>query len=63
MNHIVPKSVQSFLTSYGGKNPYGQTQWRLLVGADRLVKEAGVYRDWAEGLTTAEKGGMRFEPL
>ncbi len=27
------------------------------------MKEAGVYRDWAEGLTTAEKGGMRFEPL
>ena len=62
MNHIVPRSVQNFLTSYGGRNPYGQPQWRLLVGADRLVKEAGVYRDWAEGLTTAEKGGMRFEP-
>ena len=26
------------------------------------MKEAGVYRDWAEGLTTAEKGGLHFEP-
>lgn len=61
MNHIVPRSVQQFLTSFGGRNPFGQPHWRLLVGADRLVKEAGVYRDWAEGLSTAEKGGMRFE--
>jgi len=62
MNHIVPKTVQQFLTRYGGRNPYGKPQWRLLIGADRLVKEAGVYRDWAPGLTTAEKGGLRFEP-
>ena len=62
MNHIVPTSIQRFLTSYGGRNPCGQPQWRLLAGPDRLVKEAGVYRDWTEGLTTAEKGGMRFEP-
>jgi hypothetical protein len=62
MSHIVPKAIQEFVTNYGGKNPFDQPKWRLLVGSDRLVKEAGVYRDWAEGLTTAEKGGMRFEP-
>jgi hypothetical protein len=62
MSHIVPRGIQEFLTRYGGKSPFEQPQWRLLVGSDRLVKEAGVYRDWADGLTTAEKGGMRFEP-
>ena len=60
MSHIVPRAIQEFLTRYGGKSPFEQPQWRLLVGSDRLVKEAGVYRDWADGLTTAEKGGMRF---
>lgn len=63
MNYIVPSAIQKFLTRYGGKNPYGKPHWRLLIGADRLVKEAGVYRDWAPGLTTAEKGGLCFDPL
>ena len=62
MSHIVPSSTQRFLTTYGGKNPFGKPQWRLLVGSDRLVKESGVYRDWAEGLSTAEKGGLNFQP-
>jgi hypothetical protein len=62
MSHIVPRPIQQFLKQFGGSNPHGGPQWRLLVGADRLVKEAGVYRDWAEGLTTAEKGGLNFSP-
>jgi hypothetical protein len=62
MSHIVPSATQRFLTSYGGKNPFGKPQWRLLVGGDRLVKESGVYRDWAPGLSTAEKGGLNFQP-
>jgi hypothetical protein len=62
MSHIVPSATQRFLTSYGGKNPFGKPQWRLLVGSDRLVKESGVYRDWAPGLSTAEKGGLNFQP-
>ena len=38
-------------------------QWRLLVASDRRVKESGVFRDWAPGLTTAEKGGLeRLQP-
>jgi hypothetical protein len=32
------------------------------VASDRRTKEAGVYRDWAEGLSTAEKGGLDFQP-
>ena len=32
------------------------------MGGDRLVKESGVYRDWAQGLSTAEKGGLNFQP-
>ena len=62
MSHIVPSATQRFLTSYGGKNPFGKPQWRLLVGSDRLVKESGVYRDWAPGLSTAQKGGLNFQP-
>lgn len=62
MNHIIPRAVQDDLSSYGGRNPYGKPNWRIMVASDRLMKEAGVYRDWAPGLTTAEKGGLCFEP-
>ena len=51
MKHIVPAATQQFLTRYGGKNPFARPHWRLLVAGDRLVKESGVYRDWAEGLS------------
>lgn len=60
--HVAPKAIRDFLVNYGGKNPFGFPHWRLIVGSERLIKEAGVYRDWADGLTTAEKGGLNFQP-
>lgn len=60
--HLAPKETLRFIKRYGGTNPYGHPNWRLVVAADVLVKEAGVWRDWAEGLTTAEKGGLNFSP-
>jgi hypothetical protein len=61
MNYSVPRATERFLSNYGGRNPFGKAHWRLLVAADRRVKESGVYRDWADGLSTAEKGGLQFE--
>lgn len=60
MNYKAPVAIQRFIKSYGGTNPYGEPKWRLAIAAEIFVKEAGVWRDWAEGLTTAEKGGMNF---
>jgi hypothetical protein len=60
--HKVPRATERFLVTYGGKNPFGGPQWRMVVGTERMVKEAGVYRDWAPGLSTAEKGGLNFSP-
>jgi hypothetical protein len=57
----VPTHLQGFLTRFGGKNPFGRPQWRLQFSDNIFVREAGVYRDWPEGLTTAEKGGFNFE--
>lgn len=61
--HVVPRETQRFLKRYGGSNPYGLPRWRLVVSSDRLIKEAGVWSDWAEGLTTKEKGGLNFAPI
>lgn len=53
--HVVPSDVKEFLRVYGGVNPYGKPLFRLIVASDRLVKEAGVYRDWNESLSVAER--------
>lgn len=57
----VPTHLQGFLTRFGGKNPFGRPQWRLQFSDNVFVREAGVYRDWPEGLSTAEKGGFNFQ--
>lgn len=62
MSHIVPRATQRFLKMYGGTNPMGKPNWRVLVAADRMVKESGVYRDWDPNLSTAERGGLNFSP-
>jgi hypothetical protein len=61
--HVVPRETQRFLKRYGGVNPYNQPKWRLIVSEECLVKEAGVWTDWAEGLSTKEKGGLNFAPI
>lgn len=63
MSYAVPRDTQRFLKRYGGINPYGLPKWRIVLSSDRLIKEAGVWKDWAEGLTTKEKGGLNFTAL
>jgi hypothetical protein len=63
MIHNVPRATERFLKSYGGMTPYGKPKWRLTVSEERLIKEAGIWTDWAEGLTTKEKGGLNFSPI
>ena len=54
------RATQAFLTRFGGRNPFGKPHWRLLVASDRRVKESGVYRDWAPGLSTRGKRWVEF---
>jgi hypothetical protein len=63
MSHKVPRETQRFLKRYGGLTPYGLPKWRLIVSEERLVREAGVWHDWAEGLTKSERGGLDFSPI
>jgi hypothetical protein len=59
--HPIPKDLQAFMTTFAGKNPYGLPNWRLVVASDVWVREAGVYRDWDENLSVAERGGFNFQ--
>ena len=61
--YTVPRETQRFLKRYGGLTPFKQPQWRLIVSSERLIKEAGVWSDWDEGLSTKKRGGMNFSPI
>lgn len=61
--YTVPRETLRFLKRYGGMNPFKQPKWRLVVSEERLIKEAGVWKDWAEGLSIKEKGGLNFSPI
>jgi hypothetical protein len=59
----VPRETERFLKRYGGCNPFGKPKWRLVLSEERLIKEAGVWHDWDESLTTKERGGLNFSPI
>jgi hypothetical protein len=58
---IVPRGTLKFLATFGGKNPYGEPIWRLVVASDVWIKRWGVYRDWDKNLSVAERGGLNLE--
>lgn len=58
MFYKVPEQMKKSIAEFGGLNPFGKPHYRLIVASDRMVKEAGVWQDWQEGLASGERGGM-----
>lgn len=56
-----PKAIRKFLRTYGGTNPYGHPNWRLLRAEDVWCRCYGNYRDWPPELKIAERGGLNFQ--
>lgn len=54
----IPKDVRSFLKRVGGKNPYEESNYRLCLAEDRYMKIAGVFVEWPENTSIADRGGM-----
>jgi hypothetical protein len=53
-----PKSYEEFLRRVGGKNPYGELQYRLVYTDTRFQSQAGMWKDWDPTLSIQERGGM-----
>ena len=59
----IPKDLQAAILRAGGKNPFGEPMFRLLLAETRIVKAAGAWKIWSEGLTVDERGGLGIKQV
>jgi hypothetical protein len=57
-----PKELTEYLASVGGKNIYGEPNYRLVWAGNVMRKEGGLWSDWPENASLAERGGLLFGP-
>lgn len=55
---LCPSEIQDYLLTIGGKTPFGEPVWRLVV-ADSVVWKVAGGKVWDENLSIAERGGIR----
>jgi hypothetical protein len=59
-----PKSLQAAIARIGGKNPYGEPMWRVVLAQHCIVKRGGILRNMGDGeqsIVTIGTGGKVFE--
>jgi hypothetical protein len=54
----IPKSLKDAIKRAGGKNPFGEPMFRLLLAECRVVKAAGAWKEWSKNLSVEERGGF-----
>lgn len=57
---LCPSDIADYLLTIGGKTPFGEPMWRLVVAPSVVWKVAGG-KVWQEGLSISERGGFDFE--
>ena len=55
---VVPTSTVEFLERYGGKTPFGEPMWRIVLAQNVYWKLAGNFKIWDESLSLNERGGI-----
>jgi hypothetical protein len=58
-----PKAIQDAIARAGGKNPYGEPMWRIVLAQHCIVKRGGIQReiDGEQSVVTIGTGGKVFE--
>lgn len=59
----IPRSLQQSILRAGGKNPFGESMFRLLLAECRTVKAAGAWKIWREGLSLEERSGLGMKQI
>jgi hypothetical protein len=54
---ICPSEIQNYLLTLGGRTPFGEPMWRLVV-ADNVVWKVAGGKVWDENLSVSERGGI-----
>jgi hypothetical protein len=56
-----PPHVVAKLLSWGGKNPYGEVNWRVILAQNHLVQRAGVWTDFDPNTDMVEFTGVDYK--
>lgn len=54
---LCPSDIADYLLIIGGKTPFGEPMWRLVIAGNVVWKVAGG-KVWDEGLSISERGGV-----
>jgi len=55
---IAPRYIRDLLLRVGGKNPYGEPMYRVVLAESCTSTVGGLWHDWEDNLSLAERGGM-----
>src|SRR2546421_13054347 len=55
-----PAEIEAYLQNIGGRTPFGEPMWRLVLAGNVIWKVAGG-KVWEEQLSVAESGGFGRE--
>lgn len=55
-----PKNIRKFLRDFGGTNPYGESNYRLVRAEHVLIHLGNNWTDWPDDTPIEEQGGITF---
>jgi hypothetical protein len=59
----IPKALLDTIERTGGKTPFHEPMFRLLLAECRVVKAAGAWNQWREGLPVEDRGGLGIKQI
>lgn len=54
----IPRDLQDACLRFGGKNPYDEPFYRLVIAESRVMKVGGNFVDWDENIPVEEREGI-----
>jgi hypothetical protein len=59
----IPKSLQAAITRAGGKNPFGEPMFRLVLAESRVQKASGAWNQWRKGTSVDDRYGLGLKQM
>lgn len=60
-SYTIPKSHQDALLRIGGKNPFGEPMYRIILMETRVTKASGDWNIWDDSVDIDDRGGVNFK--
>ena len=60
---VVPEHLKDAILRVGGKNPYDEPLYRLLLAQDRITRAAGEWAIWADSVPAEDRGSLGIDDI